>query len=221
MPIFGTISSANIASPIITGNVNIDSNTLFVDGVNNRVGFGKANPATTLDVAGRITTSNSIATEFNVISHVNLFSGGKTGYISVPSGSNWTKITSLTTDGGITAWTNSWYWDSYFSGLQYNKCRLTFAIQGAAGYNDGTLQIFETRYNATQPNSANSGNIVVRTGNITGASDRGLNFIVTEPFHPSDDVYSPGGDSRILYVRHNIPGSMYIYTIGLDVLRIS
>lgn len=40
MPIFGTVSSANIASPIITGNVNIDSNTLFVDSVNDRIGSG-------------------------------------------------------------------------------------------------------------------------------------------------------------------------------------
>jgi len=48
-------SSINIASPIqisntITGNVNIDSGTLFVDSVNNRVGVNTQNPSVGLDV---------------------------------------------------------------------------------------------------------------------------------------------------------------------------
>jgi hypothetical protein len=56
-------SSVNIASPLviantltmgsaaaISGNVNIDSATLFVDGVNNRVGMGTQNPVAPLDV---------------------------------------------------------------------------------------------------------------------------------------------------------------------------
>jgi hypothetical protein len=56
-------SSVNIASPLviantislgsaaaITGNVNIDSGLLFVDGVNNRVGIGTQNPSVGLDV---------------------------------------------------------------------------------------------------------------------------------------------------------------------------
>ncbi len=56
-------SSINVASPMvisntitmgstaaITGNVNIDSGTLFVDGTNNRVGAGTQNPIAPLDV---------------------------------------------------------------------------------------------------------------------------------------------------------------------------
>ena len=61
-------SSINIASPIqisntITGNVNFDSGTLFVDSVNNRVGVGKENPSTKFHVesagANYITTRDS------------------------------------------------------------------------------------------------------------------------------------------------------------------
>jgi hypothetical protein len=49
-------SSINIASPIqisntITGNVNFDSGTLFVDSVNNRVGAGTQNPSERLTIA--------------------------------------------------------------------------------------------------------------------------------------------------------------------------
>jgi hypothetical protein len=55
-------SSITVASPMVvsntinmtggsfTGNVNIDSGTLFVDSVNNRVGVGLSNPESALDV---------------------------------------------------------------------------------------------------------------------------------------------------------------------------
>lgn len=44
----------------VSGNVTIDGTTFFVDSVNNRVGIGKTNPATTLDVTGSIYASSVI-----------------------------------------------------------------------------------------------------------------------------------------------------------------
>jgi hypothetical protein len=42
------------------GILNIDSNTLYVDGVNNRVGIGLTNPGTQLDVSGEIRASSAM-----------------------------------------------------------------------------------------------------------------------------------------------------------------
>lgn len=39
----------------VTGNLTVDTSTLFVDAANNRVGIGKTNPATALDVNGTVT----------------------------------------------------------------------------------------------------------------------------------------------------------------------
>jgi len=42
-----------------SGNVAVDTNTLFVDSVNNRVGIGTLTPATTLDVSGGTVTAST------------------------------------------------------------------------------------------------------------------------------------------------------------------
>ena len=48
-------SKAPTASPTFTGNLTVDTNTLYVDATNNRVGIGTSSPATALDVAGTVT----------------------------------------------------------------------------------------------------------------------------------------------------------------------
>jgi hypothetical protein len=42
--------TATLASATITGNLTVDTNTLFVDSTNNRVGIGTASPSTILDI---------------------------------------------------------------------------------------------------------------------------------------------------------------------------
>ena len=52
----GDTITINAATASIPNNLNIDSNTLFLNASNNRVGIGNASPATALDVAGTITS---------------------------------------------------------------------------------------------------------------------------------------------------------------------
>jgi hypothetical protein len=50
--ILGAGGTATLASATITGNLTVDTNTLFVDSANNRVGIGTASPAAPVDVQG-------------------------------------------------------------------------------------------------------------------------------------------------------------------------
>lgn len=54
-----TLGNANTDTTTVTGIVNIDSGTLYVDPVNNRVGVNKTSPAQALDVVGNIAISGS------------------------------------------------------------------------------------------------------------------------------------------------------------------
>jgi hypothetical protein len=68
----------------LTGNLNVDSGTLFVDATNDRVGVGTASPTTgdKLSVAGRIGVRNSINNENITVQH----SGTTSGLISSSNG---------------------------------------------------------------------------------------------------------------------------------------
>jgi hypothetical protein len=48
------LGAAPLASPSFTGNMSVDTNTLYVDGTNDRVGVGTATPANKLDVFGDV-----------------------------------------------------------------------------------------------------------------------------------------------------------------------
>jgi hypothetical protein len=52
--------TATLASATISGNLTVDTNTLFVDSANNRVGIGTASPAYPLDVVGNINTNSEV-----------------------------------------------------------------------------------------------------------------------------------------------------------------
>jgi hypothetical protein len=50
-------SVGTLSNLTVSGNITIDTNTLFVDSANNRVGIGTASPTTTLDVSGEALVS--------------------------------------------------------------------------------------------------------------------------------------------------------------------
>ena len=55
--LLGASGTATLASATITGNLTVDTNTLFVDAANNRVGIGTASPARPLDIVGSFQSS--------------------------------------------------------------------------------------------------------------------------------------------------------------------
>jgi hypothetical protein len=96
-------SSVNIASPLviantislgsaaaITGNVNIDNGTLFVNQNNNRVGIGGiTNPANFLDVNTSITiTESGVASSNTSLELYSKFSDSQRGYVILKAESN-------------------------------------------------------------------------------------------------------------------------------------
>ena len=62
VPVDGTVTPAKIAS----GDFYFDTNTLYVDATNNRVGISTSNPQKTLDVQGEIAISNSATSYWNL-----------------------------------------------------------------------------------------------------------------------------------------------------------
>lgn len=54
-----------LSDVIITNGLAVDTNTLYVDPVNNRVGIGTSSPSTTLDVNGVITATGGNSTIWN------------------------------------------------------------------------------------------------------------------------------------------------------------
>jgi hypothetical protein len=62
VPVDGTVTPAKIAS----GDFYFDTNTLYVDATNNRVGISTSNPQKTLDVQGEIAISNSANSYWNL-----------------------------------------------------------------------------------------------------------------------------------------------------------
>ncbi len=59
-----------ISTLTVSGNMNVDSGTLYVDAANNRVGIGKTNPTVPLDVTGTVKFGGSLDMTSNQIANV-------------------------------------------------------------------------------------------------------------------------------------------------------
>lgn len=108
----GNVQSATVLT--VTGNVNFDSNTLFIDATNNRLGIGTGAPAVALTVNGAATainlaanaiTSNhaNVAAVLTVANaSVNNFSVNATGLFTVNAVSTFVNTVSFTSNVGFT-----------------------------------------------------------------------------------------------------------------------
>jgi len=156
-------------------------------------------------------TPDTIVGEYNVIAHYPLFAGGSSNYLSIPSGTTWTRL-AFSGTGGLPAITNGWFLN-WRGAMKGTHVRLNFVVNGKGGYVTGDWECYEASYGSAAPSTSTSGNVAVRTNSnqIQGAADRGLNFISTAPFNW-------GGDSRYMYVRHSVATTLGIYAIGMDLI---
>ena len=128
------ISTSGITEMTITGDLTVDTNTLFVDSSDNRVGIGTTSPSTTLQVAGTATaTAFAGPLTGNVTGNVSGSAGSTTGNAATATAlANARTISGTSFDGtanitlntsGITENTNLYYTDarvaSYLSTNSY------------------------------------------------------------------------------------------------------
>ena len=128
------ISTSGITEMTITGDLTVDTNTLFVDSSDNRVGIGTTSPSTALQVAGTATaTAFAGPLTGNVTGNVSGSAGSTTGNAATATAlANARTISGTSFDGtanitlntsGITENTNLYYTDarvaSYLSTNSY------------------------------------------------------------------------------------------------------
>jgi hypothetical protein len=76
----GTLSSLSVS-----GDVNIDSNTLKVDSTNNRVGINQSTPTQPLDVTGNVNSTGNIYAGNSYVSHAGIVLLGPSTYTTIRS----------------------------------------------------------------------------------------------------------------------------------------
>ena len=55
-----TVDSFNVTNGTFSGDLTVDTNTLFVDSTNNRVGIGTSSPSAFLQIEGKIAVGNEL-----------------------------------------------------------------------------------------------------------------------------------------------------------------
>jgi hypothetical protein len=196
-------SSINVASPMvisntitmgssaaISGNVNFDSGTLFVDSVNNRVGVGTQNPATSmaLDVRGNMRLGDGVSGEQDIT------------YVTSGSGTGW----QVGVNDGSLASTNQYY--------VYNNTAAAYYLQiDSAGR---VTQPKQPRFFASNRNTDSSASNLVFTtvGENVGSHYSNSTGRFTAPV-AGTYVFKWGS----LFGTNNTVGRFYLRRNGSDV----
>jgi hypothetical protein len=152
----------------VTGNLTVDTNTLVVDSVNNRVGIGIPSPTSPLEVNGRVTTTSS--GEWNFLTRsTNSTSSSRNHFLSQRANGS-SAVTSGFTLGGLSV--GGFDGTNYSFGWNGGAEITAVASQNWTSSNRGTNLLFLT----TPDNSTNitermrissDGNIAINTSPVT------------------------------------------------------
>jgi hypothetical protein len=229
---FTTTGNVSVGKELsVTGNVVVDTDTLFVDSVNDRVGVGKTDPATALDVVGTVTATafaGNATTASALAASVNIGGVAFDGSAAIVP----TTFTTATFSGDVAFDTNTLFVDSTNNrvgvGTASPQYRLDVGHGGGGAADDVMLRVMSSSSTSGKLIFGRSGTADIRshaieTYNSSGADNNYMKFLVHDgtgisPYETRTEVMTLRGDGNVGIGTTSPDASLHVAGTGAIVV---